>query len=596
MPRPTFVAMGGRGVFTAVQGGPRGVSRRSFLKYAAIGGLAAFGAYSGLAYPSGWQKWLAYGRKPWEIDVGVVDYEIVKAKVWGPRELGFDHDIKDSPPEQRILNVAQWYDYWPGIVLDRFAPWMSQKWGVDGVEIKWQSNIYTSNEELFTWVSQTGRKFDLMYPTNYTVETLEKAGLIVNLNKDWIPNYVNTFGKVPNPVPPPHPEYKYIQNYPVFSDGYNNPADVDFRDPNLTGYSYRMNRTKYRNPRGTDQITWNEQNSLLAVPYQWGTTGIGYRTDVFDPADVERMGWEVLELPTYTNPKTGKTYDLRRKKMMLDDMREVFTAALKAVGWKRQDEFKGQVVTDALGVDHVVTADPTPIPENTGPTSPAGSWPDTYAMGPFSGEYQWSNNETAEDKLQASLNWLNSFRGSSWGFNTPQQGPWLVSGVMNVDHAWSGDIMYAVQPNSQSFNPVDYFVPKQGGARWIDNNVIHRECEKLWLAHEFINYISDPESQAAISSWNLYATPNAWAFQILHDDPTYVYEGYYPDPYPRDPSLAGKKYTYNQAEDHRIYSDIAIGYKGSPDYKPILEKCEYQGDVGVRDTLRYFQYWRQAKF
>jgi spermidine/putrescine-binding protein len=578
--------------------GSKWVSRRSFIKYAAIGGVAAAGAYSGLVYPSGWQAWLNYGLKPWEIDLGVVDYDVVREQAFGPSELGFANEIRTSSSEQRILNVAQWYDYWPGSVLERFGTWMAQKWGVTGVEIRWQSNIYTSNEELFTWVSQTGRKFDLMYPTNYTVETMEKAGLLVNLNLDWIPNYVNTFGKIPSPVPPSHPEYRFVQNYPTFPNGYNNPAGVDFRDPDLNVYSYRM---KYQTPRGTDDITWDERNSLIAVPYQWGTTGIGYRTDVFDRADMERMGWSVFELETYRNPNTGIVYDLRRKKMMLDDMREVFTAAMKEIGWKKQEDFRAQGLT---------TAAPTAIPKYSGPTvAPDGTTPaspPTYAESPFTvtdpetglpiPDFQWSSNEIDSGKLQTALDWLNSFRGGSWGFNTPQQGPWLVSGVMYVDQAWSGDIMYAVQPNSNSFNPVDYFVPKQGGARWIDNNTIHRECEKLWLAHEFINYICDPVTQAAVSAWNLYATPNAWSFQLLHDDPQYGFEGIYPNPYPTNPALAGQPYAYNMAEDPNIYSDIAYGYGDQPDELPILNRCEYQKDIGVANTLKYFQYWRRAKF
>src|SRR3989304_4129885 len=145
-------------------------------------------------------------------------------------------------------------------------------------------NIATSNEELFTWVSQTGRKFDVMFPTNYTVETMEKAGLVVNLNKDWIPNYVNIFGRTPTSFPdrfePYRSDHRYVPDYPDYG-GFNNEAEVDFRSPDLNGYQYRMNRDTYPEPRGSDQITWDEQNSLIAVPYQWGTTGIGYRSAIF---------------------------------------------------------------------------------------------------------------------------------------------------------------------------------------------------------------------------------------------------------------------------------------------------------------------------
>ena len=546
-----------------------GMSRRKFVKYAAIGGLAAWGVYSGLVYPSGWNKWLTYGQKPWERIPGVVDYDLVAESEGSMDQYGVPAFYREGGIERRTLNVAQWYDYWSGKTISDFTRYMQERFHLDGVQVRWTSNIYTSNEELFTWVAQTGRKFDVMVPTNYTVETMEKAGLLVNMNKEWLPNYKSIFGPVPSSAEldliNPWITDIYQPDYPTFPNGYNNAAGFDFRTPALNPYAYRMNKAAYPNPRGTDYFTWDEENSLLAVPYQWGTTGIGYRSDVFARADIEEMGWEVFELPTYRNSVTGQTYDLTKKKMMLDDMREVFTAGHKVTGWKKQE---------ALGIP------PTAITYN--PASP------------YNGEFQLSSNEIDDAKLVESADWLLSWQGSSWGFNTPQQGPWLIGGERYVDQAWSGDIMYAVRPNSSQFVPVEYFVPRQGGARWIDNLVIHRECEKLWLAHQFINYIQDPVVQADVSAWNLYATPNGWSFEILHNNPTYSYNGQNPD---------GSPYYWNPAEDYRIYSDFALdgtsdiaeAYRnlGRP---PILERCEYQHDVGVKNTLRYFKYWRAVKF
>ena len=546
---------------------PTGLSRRNFVKYAAVGGVAAWGAYSALVYPSGWARWMQFGQKPWEVTLGVVDYDRLPQYEGAMDQYGVPESYRTGPDSRRILNVAQWYDYWPGAVVRDFGKYMSEVFHLDGCGIRWTSNIYTSNEELFTWITQTGRKFDVMVPTNYTVETMEKAGLIVNLNRAWLPNYVCMFGPVPtatelSALRPWHPEFYAVPSYPEYGS-YNNQAGFDFRTPALNGYQYRMNPGTYPNPRGTDNFTWDEQNSLLAVPYQWGTTGIGYRSDIFRRQDIEALGWKVLELGTYTNPEwynpaTGqresRTFNLTKKKMMLDDMREVFTAALKEVGWERQE---------AAGY--------TPTSTVHDPTSP------------YNGEFQWSNSETDDPKLTAAQEWLLSWQGSSWGFNTPQQGPWLVSAERWVDQAWSGDIMYAVRPNSSQFLPVDYFVPKQGGARWIDNLVIHRETEKLWLAHQFINYIQDPLVQADISAWNLYASPNAWSFELLDQDATYHFRGRYPDASP---------YFWKPTSDHRIYSDFALGYAGPP----ILNRTEYQKDVGVRNTLRYFKYWRSVKF
>ncbi len=532
----------------------RRISRRNFLQWI---GAAGLGAAAEAAGAFGLAKLLGSSSvappvtpQPWELAQGVVDYGKLAESEGPPDALGVPQTYLDHPAK-RILHVAQWYDYWPSRVILDFSTYMGAVYGLGGVQVEWASNVYTSNETLLGWILGAGKDLDVVFPTDYAVETLEKAGQIVNMNKDWLPNYVNILGKVPSQWPDrfqPHREdFRYVQDYPTWANGYNNEAGVDFRTPALNGYAYRMNSDIYPNPRGADLLSWNEDNSLLAVPYQWGTTGIAYRTSVIDPADLQAMGWEVFEKASYTNWSAGKTYDLRRKMMLLDDAREGIGAGLKATGWTRQL---------AAGLN------PTAIPH-------------------ASGEYQWSNNETADEYFRASSDWIRSIRGNLWGFNTPQQGPWIVSGTMFVDQAWSGDIMYAIRPNSNQFLPIDYVVPKQGSTWWIDNGVIPRSSEKVWLAHAFLNYLQDPRVQALTSAWNLYATPNAWAFAITQNDPAYTFSGRYPD---------GSPYLWNPAADPRIYADIATGYAGDP----ILERCEMMHDLGAANA-RLQWYWTQAK-
>ena len=537
-------------------------SRRDFLKWGAIAGLGAAGALGGF-----WALWkyalnLTYPRyvplKPWELEPGVVNYDLVRAYGYGPAELGFVNDIGDAPAESRILNVAQWYDYWPGRIVAEFGPYMSSRWGIEGVSVRWTPNIFTSNEELLQWVLEDGRTFDVMFPANYAVEALEKAGALVNLNREWIPDYVNILGRFPASWPPGfepvRSDLTHFPSYPDSGNGYNNDIAFDLRDPAANAYAYRMPSSVYPSPRGMSHVTWDEANSLLAVPYQWMTTGIGYRTDIFDRTGIEALGWEVFELTSYSNPVSGETHPLANRKMMLDEMREVFGAALKAVGGKRQ-------VDAGLPL--------TGIPRNPAP--------------PWNGEYQWSTNETDPAKTQAAVDWARSIRDSLWGFNTPQQGPWLVNGTMYVDQARSGDVMYAIRPNSNQFLPVDFFVPLQGSSRVVDAAVIGRSCDSLWLAHEFLNYLLQPDVGADISSWNLYPTPNAWSFNLLHADPSYSYYGQYPD---------GSPYVWNPAEDARLYADLAFGYAGPS----VLERCELQHDLDPDTTLRYETAWEDIRY
>jgi len=129
----------------------------------------------------------------------------------------------------------------------------------------------------------------------------------------------------------------------------------------------------------------------------------------------------------------------------------------------------------------------------------------------------------------------------------------------------------------------------------IDNAVIHRESENLWLCHQFINYILEETAGwgvgSAITSWNSYATPNGPSFYVLHTDPRFN-------------AITG----WNQTTDRRIYADIAVvpvtntqDLSDPVNWQPmpgqsILDRTEYQKDVGVKNTLKYFEYWRTVKF
>jgi len=443
------------------------ISRRRFLKYAVVGGAVAaaagVGAYAFLTRPSG------PTLPPYFINANTVDYDKVPARI-----------------ESTTLHVAQWYQYWPPSFLDNFVAHIRDKYGVT---INIVQEIYNSNEELFTWITQTGKKFDVMFPTNYTVETMERAGLILNLNPDWLPNYANLF-----------------------------------------------DWTKYTQPENS-YARRASTGDLLAVPYQWGTTGIGFRTDKgWTRDDIETDGLDIFWMDTYK----GQT--ITKKLMMLDDMRETIGQTYKYLGWKEQRDL-GMV--------------PTNIPNNPNP--------------PYDGKYQWSQNETDLTRLAKAKDALKATKPRLFDFNTQNQGPYLVQGVVWIDTAWSGDIMYAIRPNTPSPQPVDYWVPQQGGARWIDNAVIHRESRNIWLAHEFIDFFLDPQQGANITDWNLYATPNAASFDLLKAYPNLGWD-------PR--------------EDPRIYGDDAVGYSGAP----ILPRCEYQKDLGADLTKAYLDAWSEVKF
>ena len=97
-------------------------------------------------------------------------------------------------------------------------------------------SYYDSNEALFSQLSNGGITVDVIIPSDYMIDRMIEAGMLMELNYDNIPNF------------------QYID------DQFKNPA----YDP----------ENKY------------------TVPYTWGTVGILYNTKYVDEADV--TGWELL--------------------------------------------------------------------------------------------------------------------------------------------------------------------------------------------------------------------------------------------------------------------------------------------------------------
>ena len=63
-----------------------------------------------------------------------------------------------------------------------------------------------------------------------------------------------------------------------------------------------------------------------------------------------------------------------------------------------------------------------------------------------------------------------------------------------------------------------YFVPEEGGTRWIDNMAIPFDAPAPCTAHTFINWLLDGEQGAALSNWNYYGSPNDAAIDGLDQE------------------------------------------------------------------------------
>jgi spermidine/putrescine-binding protein len=124
------------------------------------------------------------------------------------------------------LLLYNWSEYMDPELLTAFG----EEYGVDASE-----DTYTSNEALLAQIRAGGADYDVIIPSDYMVETMAEEGILLELDKDAIPNAQNvdeTFAE------PPY-------------------------DPELT----------------------------YSMPYQWGTTGIGVDLEATGPDPEPTWGW-----------------------------------------------------------------------------------------------------------------------------------------------------------------------------------------------------------------------------------------------------------------------------------------------------------------
>ncbi|RME45582.1 MAG: spermidine/putrescine ABC transporter substrate-binding protein [Chloroflexi bacterium] len=125
---------------------------------------------------------------------------------------------------------------------------------------------FASNEDLLAKLQAGATGYDIIVPSDYMVAIMINEGMLAKLDKNNIPNLKNL-------------------------------------DPKFTGLPF-------------------DPNGDYSVPYQWGTTGIGYRTDLVDE---EITSWASIFDPAKAEKYAGKI-------SMLNDVREAMAAALKYKG------------------------------------------------------------------------------------------------------------------------------------------------------------------------------------------------------------------------------------------------------------------------
>lgn len=204
----------------------------------------------------------------------------------------------------------------------------------------------------------------------------------------------------------------------------------------------RLDNLQHIDPRWKNAFV---EASDYAVPYFWGTLGIAYRADLV-PEPITH--WRQLLQP----PEA-----LRGRITMIGDNRELFVAALAALGY--------------------------------------------------------SVNSTRSQELAAAETLLLAqkpyVRGYSYVALTQESE--LVTGAIAATMAYSGDTLMLQELHES----IKYALPEEGSILWVDYLAVMASSDKKELAMDFINFLNKPENAARLAQFVYYATPNKAAEKLL---------------------------------------------------------------------------------
>lgn len=130
------------------------------------------------------------------------------------------------------------------------------------------------------------------------------------------------------------------------------------------------------------------------------------------------------------------------------------------------------------------------------------------------------NSLNAADYTGAAFDLLKKIKPYIRYYHSSQYINDLASGEICVAYGFSGDIGIATSRAQEAKNGVTiaYQIPKEGTALWFDAMVIPRDAKNVAAAHQWINYILRPDVIAAVTNAVTYPNPNKAATALVSKD------------------------------------------------------------------------------
>ncbi|SBS30447.1 Putrescine-binding periplasmic protein precursor [Marinomonas spartinae] len=298
---------------------------------------------------------------------------------------------------QEQLNVYNWSDYIAPGALKQFEK-------ETGIKVNY--DVYSSNEVLEAKLMAGRSGYDLVVPSNSFLERQIAAGIYQPIDKSKLSNYGNL-------------------------------------DPAIL-----------------KSLAANDPGNKYAVPYMWGTIGLGYNVDMIK----KRLGVSSINsLDVLFDPKiVSKLKDCGVT--VLDSPAEVI-----------------DIVNNYRGIDP---------------------------------------NSQSPAELKKSAEVLRAVRPYYKYFDSSRYISDLANGEVCLVLGYNGDVLQAKTRAEEAGQGVkiDFVVPKEGTLAFLDTMAIPKDAQHPAAALKFINFILNGKNSATLSNYVFYASPNTAAEPFLDPD------------------------------------------------------------------------------
>lgn len=298
-----------------------------------------------------------------------------------------------------------------------------------GANIRVEYSTFGTNEIMYNRLKIAPNSYDLVCPSDYMIQKM--------INENMLEEYSD----------------KFLDK--------NNPGSHYCK--NVSGYVSDLFASKTLE----NGKSWNN----YAAGYMWGTMGYIYNPQKVDENDVKH--WSAIWQQKYNNQSTLKdsirdTYFLGLAYVYKDELNSL-AAQFEQTKTQLKNKLDGGMISLEIYERELKNS-----------------------LANYNDKITVILNRTDDETLKKVEKALKEAKNNIFGFEVDSGKSDMITGKININFAWSGDAVFAIDEAESQGIELYYSVPEEGSNVWFDAWVMPKGANKT-LAEAFVNYISQPQ-------------------------------------------------------------------------------------------------------